>query len=393
MAKGIATVLSHGGRCADQSPAFVNPPVWRGSTVLFPDLASLIGHTQAYSYGRHGTPATRALTSLLKTLDGPNTHWTAVTPSGLSAIALAIMSVAQPGGHILVADSVYGGTRSFCDGVLARMNVEVTYFDPSIGAGIADLMRPSTFAVFVETPGSQTFEMMDIPAIAEVAHAGGAVVLADNTWATPLHFRALDFGVDISIQSATKYIIGHSDALMGVISANERTWQSAATLYRQFGYNVGPDDVALALRGLRTLKLRLKDHERSALEIAAWLETRAEVARVLHPGLPSHPGHALWQRDFDGASGAFGVVLKPTSFAAVEAMFNGLELFGMGYSFGGYESLISYVETAKLRSATPWSEAGTLIRLQIGLETTEDLIADLSAGLARLSGAEGSGVL
>lgn len=387
MTTKVSTKLGHLGRCRDLQPSFVNPPVWRGSTVLFPSLRSLLSKDQDYNYGRHGTPTTRALESLLKELDGPLAHGVHLTPSGLSAVTTAVLSVMRPNDHLLVVDSVYQPMRAFCDTVLARMGVEVTYFDPRLSSGIRNLLRPQTKAVYLETPGSQTFEMQDVQAIAEEAHRVGAFVIADNTWATPLFFRPLEHGVDIAIQAATKYIVGHSDALMGVIAANSRAWTAVHDMHSALGLSVSPDDAYLALRGLRTLELRLKQHERNALTVADWLEKQPAVAQVLHPGLPSHPDHALWRRDFSGSSGVFGVVLRPSPFPCAEALFDGLQLFGMGFSFGGYESLATYVTTEGLRTATPWSDKGHLIRLQIGLEDPEDLIADLSAGLERFEAA------
>lgn len=380
---GLSTVLSHHGRPDGTEISLVNPPICRGSTVLFPDLETMVAGRQEFIYGRHGNPTTKALAGLLRELDGPNAAATLLTPSGLSAITTALLSVVGSGDHVLISDSVYGPTRDFCTGVLARMGVETSFYPPEIGAGIAALMRPNTRAVFVESPGSQTFEMQDIPAIAAVAHAHGAKVLADNTWATPVNFRPLDFGVDLAIQSATKYIIGHSDGLMGVISANAESADALRATYRGLGLCVSADDASLALRGLRTLEVRLRRHQDTALTVARWLQDQPGVRRVLYPALPDAAGHAIWLRDFRGAAGLFGVLLDDAPFAAAAAMLNGLRLFGLGYSFGGYESLATFVDPRSSRTASPWAETGTLLRLQIGLEDPDDLIADLAEGLTR----------
>jgi cystathionine beta-lyase len=271
--------------------------------------------------------------------------------------------------------------------MLSRYGVEVTYFDPQIGAGIEKLFKPNTRAVLVEAPGSQSFEMTDIPAIAEVAHAKGALVIDDNTWATPLFHRSLDQGVDISMQAATKYIGGHSDIMFGTIAANAKAWPLLAEGIRLLGVCAGPDDVFLALRGTRTLSVRLAQHYRSGVEMARWLAERPEVARVLHPALESHPGHAIWKRDFTGASGLFSIVLKPVPQKAVDAMLDTLKLFGMGFSWGGFESLAIPFDCNEYRTATKWSPGGPTLRLHIGLEDVEDLKADLERGFAALKAA------
>jgi cystathionine beta-lyase len=294
------------------------------------------------------------------------------------------MSCLKAGDHLLVTDSVYRPTREFCNGVLARFGVETTYYDPLLGAGIEALIRPNTAAVLTEAPGSQSFEMQDIPAIAEVAHRHGAVVLMDNTWATPLLFPPHERGVDLAIEAGTKYLSGGSDLLLGMVSANERCFKSLRATYDAFAMCPGPEDVFLGLRGLRTMALRLREHEKQALEMARWLESRPEVARVLHPALASDPGHAIWKRDFKGSSGLFSIVLKPFSARAVAAMLDGLELFGMGYSWGGFESLVIPFDCATYRSATEWKPGGPALRFHIGLEDLGDLKADLEAGFERL---------
>ena len=309
-------------------------------------------------------------------------------PSGLAAISTTLLSVTKAGDHLLVCDNVYRPSRNFCNGLLSRYGVETSYFDPQIGSGIEKLFKPNTRAVLVEAPGSQSFEMPDIPAIAQVAHARGALVIDDNTWATPLFHRSLELGVDISMQAATKYIGGHSDIMFGTISANAKAWPMVQETIRLLGVCAGPDDVYLALRGTRTLAVRLAQHHRSGLEMARWLAARPEVDRVLHPGLESHPGHAIWKRDFTGASGLFSIVLKPVPQKAVDALLDTVTLFGMGFSWGGFESLVVPFDAAGYRTATQWSPGGPTLRLHIGLENVEDLKADLDRGFAALKAAQ-----
>jgi cystathionine beta-lyase len=307
-----------------------------------------------------------------------------VVPSGLSAAAVALFACVRSGDHVLMADSVYGPTRGFCRSILSRFGVETTFYDPLLGGGIAALMHPNTRVVFCESPGSLTFEVQDIPAIAAAAHAAGALVLMDNTWATPLLFRAFDHGVDISIHAATKYIAGHSDAMLGLVVCNSATHERVRTTWADLGLTAGPDDVYLGLRGLRTLDARLERHQRSAIEIANWLCQQSEVAEVIYPALPGARGHELWRRDFKGASGLFTVILKPAPKAAVDALLDGMRLFKMGWSWGGFESLILPIHPETTRSATTWVPGGPCLRLHIGLEDPRDLTADLRAGLARL---------
>jgi cystathionine beta-lyase len=376
------TRLVTAGRDTKAQKGFVNPPVFHGSTVLYPTAEDLHAHRSEFQYGRHGTPTTRALQDVLMALEGPQCAGVGLAPSGLAAISTTLLAVAKAGDHILVCDNAYRPTRNFCNGMLARYGVETTYFDPLIGGAIDKLFRPNTGAVLVEAPGSQTFEMPDIPAIAAVAHARGALVIDDNTWATPLYHRSLELGVDISMQAGTKYIGGHSDIMFGTISANAKAWPTIAENIRLLGVCAGPDDVYLALRGVRTLSVRLAQHHRSGLEMARWLEQRPEVSKVLHPGLESDPGHAIWKRDFTGASGLFSIVLKPKPQAAVDAMLNSLTLFGMGFSWGGFESLAIPFDCATYRTATTWAPGGLTLRLHIGLENTEDLKADLDHGFA-----------
>ena len=378
------TRLVHAGREPACQHGFVNTPIYRGSTVIFPTLASLEADDQDFSYGRLGTPTVRALEVAIAELEGG--HRTLLTPSGLSAIATALLAFVGAGDEVLVSDSVYRPTRRFCDHVLKRLGVKTTYYDPLIGGGIDKLITKKTKLVFTESPGSQTFEVQDIPAIAAAAHDAGAAVILDNTWATPLYFKPFAHGADVSIQAATKYIGGHADIMLGAITMNQRASAAVAKVHDELGLCTGPEDVYLGLRGLRSLGVRLERHQKSGLELAHWLAARPEVARVIHPALPTDPGHALWQRDFTGASGLFSIVLKKVSRAKLAAMLDGLSLFGMGYSWGGFESLILPFDPSSYRTATEWPVAGPALRLHIGLEDTDDLKADLDAGFERLAG-------
>ncbi len=373
----------HAGREPSRFHGFVNTPIYRGSTILFPTVAALEANDQAFTYGRLGTPTVRALEEAIAELDGG--HATLLTPSGLSAVATSLLAFLAAGDHLLVTDAVYRPTRRFCDGVLKRLGVTTTYYDPLIGAGIAKLMQKNTRVIFAESPGSQTFEVQDVPAIAKAAHDKGAVVVLDNTWATPLFFKPFAHGVDVSVQAATKYIGGHADVMLGAITASETAWPVVRRTHEDLGLCTGPEDVYLALRGLRTLSVRLERHQRTGLELANWLKARPEVESVIHPGLPEDPGHAIWSRDFTGASGLFAFVLKPVSHKALAAMLDELKLFGMGYSWGGFESLIIPFDPSEYRTATEWKAAGPALRIHAGLEDVEDLKADLAAGFARLN--------
>jgi len=376
------TRLVHAGREPFDQYGFVNTPIYRGSTVLYPTTDDLLHRRGRYSYGTKGTPTTNSLETAWTELTGA--AGTVLAPSGLAAVAVGLMSCLKSGDHLLMTDSVYLPTRHFCNGVLKKFGVETTYYDPRIGAGIEALIRPNTTAVFTEAPGSQSLEMQDIPAIAEVAHRHGAVVLMDNTWATPLLFPPHERGVDIAIEAGTKYLSGGSDLLLGMVSANERCFKALRDAYDSFAMCPGPEDVFLGLRGLRTMALRLREHEKQALDLARWLQARPEVARVLHPALESYPGHDIWKRDFKGSSGLFSVILKPCSDQALAAMLDGLSLFGMGYSWGGFESLVIPFNCATYRTATKWEPGGHALRFHIGLEEMDDLKRDLDAGFARL---------
>jgi len=374
--------LVHLGRDTEQSQGFINVPPFRGSTVLYPDVATLTSRAQRYTYGTHGTPTTDALCAAWTDIAGA--AGTVLVPSGLAAIVVALMTALSAGDHLLITDSAYAPARGFANTILKRMGIETTYYDPQVGAGIEALMRPNTRAVLTESPGSQSFEIQDVPAIAEVAHAHGACVLMDNTWATPLFFAPHAHGVDLAIEAGTKYLSGHSDLLIGLVSANEAWFRRLHRTVDQMAIPPGPEDVFLALRGLRTMELRLREAERQGLALARWLQGRPEVLRVIHPALPDHPGHALWKRDFTGSSGLFSIVLRPASEAAVAAFLDGLELFGLGYSWAGYESLAVPFDCSSYRTATQWAPGGPAIRFSVGLEDIEDLKADLDRGFARL---------
>jgi cystathionine beta-lyase len=374
--------LAQLGRDSAQSQGFVNLPPFRGSTVLYPDVATLKSGKQRYGYGRRITPTTDALSAAWTDISGA--AGTVLVPSGLAAINVALMTALSAGDHLLMTDSAYSPGRDFADATLKRMGIETTYYDPEIGAGIAALMRPNTKALLMESPGSQTLEIQDVPAIAEVAHAHGACVMMDNTWATPLFFAPHAHGVDMAIEAGTKYLSGHSDLLIGLVSANEAWFRKLHRTTHLMGIPPGPEDVYLALRGLRTMELRLREAERQALALARWLAARPEVLSVLHPALPDHAGHAIWKRDFTGSSGLFSIILKPVSEAAVAAFLDRLELFGLGYSWGGYESLAIPFDCAPYRTATRWAPGGPAIRFSVGLEDIEDLKADLDRGFARM---------
>ena len=379
-----ATELVTAGRQYSEH-GIVNPGVYHASTILYPDTGTLRSQNQPFTYGRKGTPTSRALEETVAQLEGG--HASRLTPSGLAAVASVMMAFLNTGDHVLVTDSAYRPTRNLCNGLLKRMGIEATFYDPLIGAGISSLMRPNTKLVMTECPGSQTFEVQDIPAIVTAAHAHGALVAADNTWSAGHYFKPFRHGCDISYQAATKYLVGHSDCMMGCITVAEAHWQRFRAAYEEMGLCAGPDDIYLTLRGIRTLDVRLERHMKSALHMAEWLQARDEVAEVLHPGLPGAPGHDIWKRDFTGSSGLFGVVLKTGSEQAVDALLNTLTLFGMGYSWGGFESLAIPCDVTSYRTATTWDREGCLLRLHIGLEDVGDLKKDLENGFRAMAAA------
>jgi cystathionine beta-lyase len=376
----LETRLMLAGRKAEETFGFVNVPPYRGSTVTYPDAESCLNHRNRYSYGRRGNPTSEALESLWNELEGA--AGTVICPSGASACSTALLSALKAGDHLLMSDSVYLPTRTFVSGILARYGVETTYYDPLIGAGIAGLIQPNTRAIFMESPGSLTFEVQDVPAIVGVAKAHGITTLIDNTYATGVLFRPLDFGVDISINAATKYPSGHSDVLIGLVAANAAHFPALKRTHGDMGLYLGPDDVFLTLRGLRTMALRLKEQGAAGLRVANFLAGHAKVKRVLHPALPSCPGHAIFMRDFKGPSGLFSFILDASDDAEVIRFLDGLKLFAMGYSWGGFESLAIPFDASDFRTATKYAPGGRGIRLNIGLEAPEDLIADLEQALA-----------
>jgi len=374
------TTAIHAGHMSAEHFGVVNTPVYRASTILYPTLEKMEARDAPFTYGRRGTPSSKNLEDAVTTLEGGAR--TVLCPSGANAIATAILAVCRAGDHLLMVDSAYNPTRILCDKFLKRFGVETTYYDPEIGAGIEALFKPNTRAVFCESPGSLTFEVQDVPAIARVAHAKGAGVLLDNTWATPLYFNAFAHGVDLSIMAATKYVGGHADLMMGTVCANASHEARLVATHDELGLCSSGDDCFLALRGLRTMPLRLKQHYENGLKLAEWLAARPEVERVLYPALETDPGHALWKRDFTGATGLLGVVLKPISQRTLAAFMDNLELFGMGFSWGGYESLV--VTSHAHRTAKPFPTKGPLIRFHAGLENADDLIADLAQGFEHM---------
>lgn len=381
------TKLAIKGRASGDYAGAVNTPVIRTSTVLFDDFAecnaAMEGKAGKIAYGRHGTATRTHLQDFLAALDEADK--TFLYPSGQAACAMALFSVLNPGDHLLMVDTAYDPVRKFCDSELKRLGIETTYYDPMAGAGIAQLMKPNTKAVYVESPGSVTFEVQDIPAIAEVAHKHGAAVIADNTWGTPLSPNLFDLGVDMVIHALTKYACGHADVLMGSVSARGDYVKKLDTVYKHYGFSISPDDCYLMQRGLRTLGARLAQQEATALTLAEWFKARPETIRLLHPAFASCPGHEFWKRDIGRSCGLFSVVIKPQSEKALAAMFDGMELFAMGFSWGGYESLMLRLNPERNRSAKPWTEEGTLLRLHAGLESPADLIADLEAGFKRMN--------
>ncbi|MDF0542989.1 cystathionine beta-lyase [Sphingobium sp. H39-3-25] len=390
---GRGTQTLHAGRDPAANFGVVNPPVYHCSTVLFNSVEQLLetrrdrssGAYVGFTYGREGTATTRAFEDAITLLEG---GYRAVTTScGLGAICAALTAFLSAGDHLLIVDSLYGPARAFCEEFLKKFGVEVTYYRPSIGAGIAALVKPNTRVIYMESPGSLTFEMTDVPAITAVARAHGIKTVFDNTWSSPVNFRPLEHGVDVSVNAATKYISGHSDLMLGVAVCTEEAFIPVKKTASGSGYCGGPDDIYMALRGLRTLPLRMKQHHASALAVAQWLQARPEVAQVMYPALPGDPGHAIWKRDYDGASGLFGVVLNACTDAQFAAMLDHMDLFKLGYSWGGYESLVVPTYPSDLRSEVMWEAPGPSLRLHVGLEEVDDLIADLERGFARLHAA------
>jgi cystathionine beta-lyase len=386
------TKAVHLGRHPERFEGTVNTPVFRASTILSETVAEWERKKRDRAqekpgtyYGLMGTPTKHLLEEALAELEGG--HKCQIYPSGLAACTIPILGYAGSGDHILVTDSVYGPTRRFCDQQLKRLGVTTTYYDPRIGAGIAALVQPNTRLVFVESPGSLTFEIQDVPAIAEVAHARGATVMMDNTWGTPLYFKPFEHGVDVSIQATTKYVVGHSDVIMGSVTCTRESWPALKAVTTDYGQTAAPDDCYLAARGLRTMAMRLERHWQSGVALARWIAAQPEVERVLHPALPDDPGHALWKRDFRGACGLFGVVLKPMRIEARDALLDALELYGIGASWGGFESLAMPFDLKGMRSATRWPDAGPCFRIHAGLEHIDDLIADMAQGFTRLRAA------
>ncbi|MCO5120764.1 MAG: cystathionine beta-lyase [Burkholderiaceae bacterium] len=404
----IDTLFAEAGRGMELPIRTANPPLVRASTVLFDSLEqaaatgrrTAVGARHASTYGTVGTQTTFALMDALAAIEGEgHACRAALMPSGLAAISTALLGFLQPGDHMLMTDSVYGPARVFAQGMLAKLGVQTTFFDPGIDAeGLAGLIRPETKVLYLESPGSYTFELQDVPALAALARSRGIVSMIDNAWASPVFARPFDWGIDISILPLTKYWSGHADLLMGAVVAREEVWGRLWEAVRQLGMCVGGDDAWLVLRGLRTVGVRMRAHQASGLAVASWLESRPEVARVLHPGLPGHPGHDLWQRDFTGASGLFAFELDAAPFAgaagaerrrrALAALCEGRRLFGIGYSWGGFESLIMPAAIDHLRTAWPW-QGGPLVRLHCGLADASDLIADLDEGFAAMAKALG----
>lgn len=379
----MATRLTRLGRDHDLQLGFVNMPVYRGSTVIFKTMDDLEHARARFAYGTLGTPTIESLETAWSEISGA--AGTVISPSGLGALALAMFTTLKSGDHLLMPDTVYRPTRSLCDQLVRKFGVDISYYDPLIGDGIVDLLLPNTSTIFLESPGSQTFEVQDVPAITRVARQRNIKTIIDNTWATPIYFRAHEHGCDLAVEAGTKYLGGHSDLLMGLVTANEATWPELRKTYDAMAMLPGAEDCFLALRGLRTLHLRLEEARKRGLEMAQWMAAQPEVATVLHPALESCPGHEIWKRDFSGSTGLFSVILKAGySRGNLAAMLDNLSIFGMGYSWGGFESLIIPFDCADYRTATRWTPGGMALRLQIGLEDMDDLKRDLRSGLDRL---------
>lgn len=388
-----ATKTVSAGRDRERFEGAVNPPVYRASTILSGSLEELRAKNRTrrgdgVTYGAHGTPTTFALEEALAALEGG--YRTRLCGTGVTAVAGPLLCYLSAGDHLLMTDGLYGPTRDFCDGMLRRLGVETSYYDPLIGGAIAQLIRPNTRVIFMESPSSDAFEMQDVPAIAAAARAAGCLTMIDNTWGSPLFFKPLAHGVDVSVQAVTKYVGGHADLLMGAATTTEAAYPALQRGWQELGLNTSPDDAYLALRGLRSVAPRMRQHQEGALALAAWLGAQAEVLEVLHPALPSDPGHALWRRDFTGAASLFGFVLDPefASQSRIAAMLDGLKLFGVGYSWGGYQSLLIPTDPHRGRVASVWPRpgraAGRAMRIHVGLEDPEDLIAELDDGFQRM---------
>ncbi len=379
-----STKAAHLGRDTKTSSGFVNLPVYHGSTVLYEsiehlrEVASSKNTSGLVTYGRRGTPASFALEEAIADMEGA---YAAInTTSGLAAITCSLLAFLKTGDHILVPDSVYQPTRNFCDSMLKKFGVSTTYYDPLIGGRIAEVIQPNTTVIFLESPGSNTFEIQDVPAIAEKAKQRQIVTIIDNTWGTPVYFKPFELGVDVSVHAATKYITGHADAMLGIISANEQCYPLVKSCVHSLGECAGPDTIFLGLRGLRTLPTRLRHHHVSGLKIANWLKEHPEVKQIMHPALPGDPGYEIWSRDFGGACGLFGFILNEESETAAIKFVNSLKLFGKGFSWGGFESLLIPTNPAATRTATKWENSGVSMRIHVGLEDPDDLIADLQSG-------------
>ncbi|UPR56232.1 cystathionine beta-lyase [Vibrio sp. ED004] len=389
MSENKTTKLITAGRDKKWTNGVVNPPVQRASTVVFNSVeekrkATINRANKTLFYGRRGTNTHFAFQDAMVEVEGG--AGCALYPCGTAAISNAILSFVETGDHILMVDTCYEPTRDFCDTIMKKMGVETTYYEPTIVEGIQDLIKPNTKVLFTESPGSVTMEVQDIPTLARIAHEHDIIVMLDNTWAAGVNFSPFDFGVDISIQAATKYIVGHSDVMLGTAVANEKCWDQLREQSYLMGQCVSPDDAYLGLRGIRTLDVRLRQHAESSLKVAKWLETRPEVDHVRHPALESCPGHEFFKRDFTGGNGLFSFVLKNSNTKATTALLDGMTHFSMGYSWGGFESLILANEPSSfdsLRTVANPNFEGTLIRVHIGLEDVDDLIADLEAGLER----------
>ena len=385
--KRPSTRLVHAGSHPEQHKGVMNTPVYRASTVLFPTVDAMNKGVKtrfdSVFYGRHGTPTTMALEEAAADLEGG--YRSVAVPSGVSAIVVSLLGFLENGDHLLMTDTAYSPSRDICTGFLANYGISTDFYDPMIGAGIKELIRPKTKAVFTESPGSLTFEVQDIPAISEVAHANGVKVIMDNTWSAGFFFKPFEHGVDVSVQSATKYLAGHADVMAGLVTAaTEEDWKRLKTTSAYLGMCLGGDDAYLTSRGIRTLDVRLERHQATGIKLAEWFNAQPEVERVLHPAFSECPGHNLWQRDFTGASGLFGVILKDVPERALPILLNNMEIFGMGFSWGGFESLMTLISPLPVRSAAPWTASGPLLRVHAGQEDPEDLIQDLEEGFQRL---------